>query len=130
MLVTLHDGQPIRFQVLGAHVPRFAVAFLSPADPESLTLAEGVVHQTLMPADDVSVRGDYVPWLHRQITIQEFAERPFAYETDSGGVFLVVVRQLEPGGEFTHVALVHRTQRRQGTAQLCLDQPVEKVTLI
>src|SRR5207249_4564905 len=66
----------------------------------------------------------------RQITVQEFAERPLADEADAGGILLVVVRQSGFARDFSHFALVEIAKREHRSRKLRLIQAVQEITLV
>ena len=91
--LSLGDDQRVVLHALVDDVPGLVTGILAAADLQSLTLAEGVVHQSVMGADLVPVWSPDWPRIGRQIRTQEFAKRSLTDETDSSTVFFVVDTQ-------------------------------------
>ena len=126
MIVTLHDDELVRGDVLAGDVPREAL----PADPEALALPDRVVHQSHVASDDAAFRRHHVAGFARQVAVQEFAERAFADEADPGGILLRVVRQADAFGERADVALQPAAEREERARELLLVQAVQEIALV
>ena len=66
MLALLHDQQ-IAVQILADHKPALARAVGAPADAQPAPLAERIIHQPVMPADNFARFIDRVARLGGQI---------------------------------------------------------------
>ena len=113
MIVTLHDGQSIRCDILVRHEPRLPVTFPPPADTQPLPLAYGVVHQARMPPQERAAGGLYLPGLVRQVAVKKLPEWALADKTNSGAVFLGEIRQAVFPRNSAHLALVKVTNGKQ-----------------
>src|SRR3546814_2617678 len=66
----------------------------------------------------------------RQVSVQKFAERPFANKANTGGVFFGGIGQLQFLCQTPYFGLGDFTQRKQGAGKLGLIKPVQKITLV
>ena len=126
MIVTLHDDELVRGDVLSGDVPREAL----PADAEALTLPDRVVHQSHVAPDDAAFGRDHVARFAREIAVQELPERTFADEADPGGILLRVVRQADAFGERADIALQPAAEREERARELLLVQAVQEIALV
>ena len=86
--MALYYGEDITSHILGRDEPGLAITVPYSANPQSLSLANGVIHQTGVLAHDGAIRSSYFSRLVRQITVEKFPERPFANKTNTSTVFL------------------------------------------
>src|SRR5690606_1521431 len=93
MIAALDYHQDIPAEVLASDIPGIVGEILEPADAEPLALADGMVHQAFMTANDDAVGGFDIARLSRQITLEKVLELPLADKADTGAVFLVVGNQ-------------------------------------
>ena len=70
------------------------------------------------------------PRRHRQIAVQELAERPLADEADAGRVLLLRVGQADLGGDAPHLGLAQFAHRKHRARELRLVQAVQEVALV
>ncbi len=130
MIVPLHGDQRVACVVLGGDEPRQVRAAAGAADREPLPLAQRVVGEAVMAADDPALgrldraRGP------RQVARQEVAERPLADEADARRVLLRPGRDALAPGDRPDLALGHLAQRKQHRRQLLLRQLVQEVALV
>lgn len=88
VIVSLRHGQDIVGEILAYHVPGFIWCIRDTADTQSLALSERVVHQPLVAADPLSLGGQDVTGVGRQVARQEITEPAFADEADPSTVLL------------------------------------------
>ncbi len=130
MIVALHDDERIARAILARDEPRQVAAFLRPADPQPLPLAERVVGETVMAPDNRAARRFDRPRCPWQILRQEVAKGPLADEADARRVLL------GPGGnafasrDRAHFPLRHFPERKQHRRELLLRQLVQEVALV
>src|SRR5690606_36291173 len=105
-------------------------AMLAATQPQSLALAEGVVHQPLMLADNFAVRGTHFPRPGRQVLAEKFPELAFTDETDAGAVPFCMVGESGAQGALAHFAFMQIAQREQTLGQRVAVDGVQKITLI
>src|SRR5688572_15644319 len=113
MVMSLHDRQLITFQILRGNVPGIFARARAAADFQSAALTECVEGQSPVPSQDFTLFVDDVSRGRRYVTRQEFAERPFADEADSGAVRLVEDRQSCFAGQGPDLRLREFTERKQ-----------------
>src|SRR5207244_4475662 len=75
IVASLHDQQGIACRILVSDKPRLAAAALRAAYPQSLPLAECVVSEALVAADNHAVRRPHGPGLFGQIAGEKLAAR-------------------------------------------------------
>ncbi len=130
MVVALHDDERVARVILARDEPRQVAAFLRPADPQPLPLAERVVGETVMAPDDRAVRRFDRPRCPRQILRQEVAKRPLADEADARRVLLGPGRNAFAARDRAHFPLRHFPERKQHRRELLLRQLVQEVALV
>src|SRR5208283_1572739 len=101
-----------------------------PTDAQTLALAEGVVGEPLVLADDASLGRLNRARHPRQIPREEGAKRPLADEADAGRVPLRVGRQPLLARNRTHLALAQMPDREERRGELALIEPMQKVGLV
>ena len=97
---------------------------------KSLSLADRVVHEPLMCADDFPFRCFDIPGLCRQVLRQEIAETSFANEADPRAVFLVMGGETGSLRKPANLRLVDITEWKEGMGELVLVEQVEKIGLV
>src|SRR5690606_9910069 len=105
MLRALRNDQYIARQILLDHIPGRIASAVDAADAQSLTLADGVVHQAVVLADAVAVDFLDHAGLRRQITLQAILETAFADKTDPGRILFVVRDQIVFSRNVAHLWL-------------------------
>jgi hypothetical protein len=128
--MSLDHDERIGLEVLPRDVPRISGAFAPAADAQALALSDRVVHEPLVLAHALAFRRRHRARLLRQVTRQEFAERPLADEADAGGVALGVVRQARFAREPAHIGLEQVAQGKHRARELRLREPVEEIALV
>src|SRR3954468_13824345 len=124
--MTLRGGERMGVQIFVCDIPGFAGS----AYAESVTLTDGVVHESLMGSHFAAVHRFDEAGCGRQVAHQEFPERPLADKANARAVALCMIGQRKLACAVAHIALQPLSQRKQRTRELRLTQPVEKVTLI
>ena len=85
---SLMDVKDVFFDVFFDDIPRGDVLFaFHTANAETFMLADGVVIDAFVGADDFVVQGAYLPFFHGDIIGKKRAEIPFADKAHAGGVF-------------------------------------------
>src|SRR6185312_7196647 len=130
VLAALRDIQDIRRHVLAHHEPRFAAGALPAADAEAVALAQGVIHDALVLADQRPVGRAHFPRTGRDVLRQEAAEIALADEADPGGILLRMCRQRRMAGKLAHLRFVDGTQWEQRGSQRPLAQRVQEIALV
>src|SRR5690606_31327282 len=103
MVGALGHKQDIALQILAYHEPgRFTGAFHA-TDAQTLPLADGVVHQTAVLANNHTLRRFDSARLSRQVLLQKIFKAPLANEADTGTVLLVVGDQPMLLGNAAHL---------------------------
>jgi len=74
--------------ILADHVPGLAAGILTAADPQSVALTQGVIHHTLMFADQMAFRAAHFARPGRDVLGQKLTEIAFADKADPGRIFL------------------------------------------
>ena len=82
--MTLSNNQNVVLDIFIHHVPRIFRAFFRPANAQTFTLTQRVVHQALMLANLFAINGDDFARLSGQVTTEKLAELTFADEADTG----------------------------------------------
>ncbi len=103
---------------------------MNTANVQALPLPQGVVHETLVFADDVAAGRAHRARVGGQVSAQELAERPLADEADTGRVFFVVNREAPVTCDLTDFTLDEFTEREQRFRQSLRADLVQKVTLV
>ena len=131
MVAALRDDEHIALHVLGEHEPAAAVLLaLHAADAQPAPLAERVVHQPVVTADDAPLRRAHLTRLRGQELLQKRLEAPLADEAHAGGILLPAGNQPGLRGDFAHLCLGHAADREHGLFERALAEHVEEVTLI
>ncbi|KPX61431.1 Uncharacterized protein ALO39_05535 [Pseudomonas syringae pv. lapsa] len=130
VIVTLTDNQFVVVQVLDQHVPRIIAGILETADAQTLTLADGVVHQAAVTTDDFTFGGLDFAGLGGQVLTQKISEAAFANEADSGGILLLGSGQAVLFGNGAHFRFFQLANREQGAGNLLAANGVQEVALI
>ena len=128
--VSLHNQQSIVRRVLASDKPWLAVSTLRSADAETLPLAERVVCEALVPADDDTFRRLHRPGFLGQVAGEKLAERPLADEADAGRIFLGVGRNALFARQRAYLALGHVAKRKKRAAELVLRKLMQEIGLI
>ena len=93
---------------------------------QAFALADGVVHQAIVPADLlIPVNINHRPRLGRQVILQKRLKLPFTDEADSCAVFFVGGNQMMVNRCLPHLALGQMPYGKQGPLQLFLPQGIE-----
>ena len=71
MIIALNDEQDIVRQVFACDIPGGFVVRSEAANAQALTLTNGVVHQTAMLSNTVSVQSFDNAWLRGQVALQK-----------------------------------------------------------
>ena len=79
VVVALSDQQSIAIRVFADHEPGFLLGPCPAADSQSLALAQGVIHQSLMLTDQAPCRCMDFTRLGGQVGLQEFPEMKNLY---------------------------------------------------
>src|SRR5690606_6462770 len=88
MIMALGDDEFVRVHALADDIPwRFAAA-PDAADLKPLALAQRVIGEADVLADDLAFGRDHAARPGRQVFLQELAEGAFADEADAGGILL------------------------------------------
>ena len=109
--MTLYHDQSVFHHILVGHEPWLAIPVPSSANTQSLSLADGVVHQTNMLPHHRAIRSLYFSRLVWEIAVQKFTEWTLTDKADPGTVFLGRVWQAMISGNFAHIALVEMANR-------------------
>ena len=109
--MTLYHDQSVSHHILVGHEPWFAIPVPSSANTQSLSLADGVVHQANMLPHHRAIRCLYFSRLVREIAIQKLTEWTLTDKADPSTVFLSRVWQAMISGNFAHIALVEMANR-------------------
>ena len=113
VLLALHSDQHIALQIFCCNKPGSFAAPLDAADSQPLPLSDGVVHQSLVSTQYLSLGSLYIAGLRRQILRQEITKAALADKTDAGAVFFVVGLQT---GLQRHGAYIRLVDVPQGEA--------------
>ena len=128
--MALDNPEGVAGHIFSGDVPCVAIAPLGAAHADTFALTQGVKTQAHMFAEHASAGLPYWAGAMGQVARQKLPERPFANETDSGGVFLRRIRQADPTGNLPNNGLREVAYRKKRSSELCLVQPMEKITLI
>src|SRR5450830_78776 len=132
MVVAAHHYKLVLLHVLAGHVPGLALraAVFHPAYAYAFSLPDGVESEADVLADHAALGCADRTGHARQITVEEFAERTLADETDAGRVFLGVHRQACLFGDPAHLGFLQLRQRKNRTGELRLAEPVQEIALV
>ena len=128
MILPLGHQQAVPLQILPDHEPAAPVA--PAADSQAPALAQGIIHQPVMPPDHLAVRGHHVPGLGRQVVREELFKIPLPDEADPGGILLMADRKPPGLRQGAHLRLGHAAHRKHGFQQLLPVHHIEKIALI
>ena len=109
---------------------RCAVAITPATDTESLSLADGVKHQTGMFAQQFSVQGSDRPWLGWRKRFRNSRNGRSPIKQIPVLSFFGMSDQTGTGGPIPHLLLVEVTDGKQCAGQLGLVESVQKIALI
>ena len=109
---TLHDDERIAGQVLGRDEPGRVAGAAQAAHAEAAALAQRVAFQPAVAADDGPAFGLDRAGASRQPGPDEFAERSFADEADTGRIALVSNRQSALARDGSHFGLSEPADRK------------------
>ena len=129
-MLPLRHHQRVALHLFVHHVPGLFGRILHAADAEPLALAQGVIHQALVLADDLAVHGFDGAGLGGQELGQEVLELALTDEADTGGVLLLGGDEVELLGDAAHLRLLQIPDREQALTHLGFAQGVEEVALI
>jgi hypothetical protein len=130
VVMTLHDEEYIAIEILARHVPGHFRAIAVPSDAKTLTLADRVVHETGVTAQDMAVLILDLAGPGRQIAGQELPEWPLADEAYPGAVFLVVIGKSMFVGDPPDFCLQKMAYGKQRLAQTVCADRVKEVRLV
>ena len=130
MVQALGHDQLVLLQALVDNIPGFIATTVGTANTETLSLADGVVHQAAVFTDDSAVDGHDLPRLCRNKTLQKIPELALTDKTDAGAVFFGGYLEALLPGNIAHCGLVEFSNRKQGVANLVLVEGVQKIRLI
>ena len=126
----LRHHERVALHLFVHHVPGLFGGIFATADAKPLALAQGVVHQPLMLADDLAVHGFDGAGLGGQELGQEVLELALTDEADAGGVFLLGGDEIQLLGDAAHLGFFQIPDREQALTHLGFAQGIEEVTLI
>ena len=126
----LRHHERVALHLFVHHVPGLFGGIFATADAKPLALAQGVVHQPLMLADDLAVHGFDGAGLGGQELGQEVLELALTDEADAGGVFLLGGDEIQLLGDAAHLGLLQIPDREQALTHLGFAQGIEEVALI
>ena len=130
MIIALTDDQLVVFQVLGQYVPRVVARVFQTADAEPLALADGVIHQSMMVADDFAFGRLDLAGLGGQVLLEKVAETTLTDEADAGGVFFLCCGQFVFFRDGAHGRFFQLADREQGLGDLLAAHSMQEVTLV
>ena len=130
MVVALADNQHIALKVLAQHIPGVITGTLQPTDAQPLALADGVIHEAVVAADDITFGGFNVAGLSRQVALEEVGEAPLADEADTGRVLLACRGQFILLGNAPDFGFFQLANRKQGPCQLVPGNGMQEIALI
>ena len=112
MILALRHDQTVVLQILLHH--KIAAAIAMPADAQPPALSQGVVHQPVMPANNLAVHRNHIARLCGQILAEEGLEMPLTDEANTGRILLLCHGQAVLQGDFAHLRLGHTANRKDG----------------
>ena len=128
--MSLADVEYVIDQILVQNIPGCFGEPLHATDPQALTLAQCVEHQTLVLANYLALARMYLAGLCRQIFAQKSREITLANKADSGAVLFV--KDIKTGllGQFPYHGFFQFTNREKCFCQLLMSYGVQEVTLV
>jgi len=126
----LRHHQQVAVEVLAHDVPGCLGCPPHAAELEPAPLAERVVHEAAVPADEAPVRRLDGARLRRQVAPQECGERPLADETDAHAVALVVHGQGALVRDAPYLRLGESADREQRPGEERTRHGVQEIGLV
>lgn len=130
MVIALANDQLVVLQVFDQHIPRLVPGIFQAADAQTLTLADGVVHQAMVAADDFTFGGLDLARLGRQVLLEEIAEAAFADKADTGGILFLRGGQVVFLGNRAYFGFFEFADREQRLGDLFATHGVQEVALV
>ena len=126
----LRDNERISRKVLIDNIPGFVIARRCSANSESLSLANGVIHEPAVFSQFDAIDSIYISRLSRDEALQEVLEFTLANETDAGTIFFIKNIEILITSNRSDFGFIEAAYREKRMRNLALIQSIEEIGLI